>query len=464
MTATTLEKPQQEAAPLYINRAALEFPETPFAHDVLNRKKLADQLTSYINRLSKGHTIGVDGDWGSGKTTFGKNWYMQLRTEGYPVVWLDAFAVDYCEDPFLPIANELRKLTAGSSHNAGVVENTKSIGKALIPAFGSALVHTAVKWTVGEAAGEQLGDAFAESMGQLAEKQLEEKMRSFDQQCSSVAHLKRALTDFAASKSKPLVFFIDELDRCRPDFAVKLLERIKHFFETENVVFVLLINHQQLAASVQGLYGGHIDGSTYLNKFIHFEMQLPSISQLMPSTVAYARSNTFKNITQALSHDLGVQANSSFSDGLFIANLCYKLSLRDIKHALINFQLLTAGNQPKAFYGIYGWLIGMKIAALDEFKACKSNVREAHDICIQNLKEAGKFDREEKIRELRDTLIALHQTQLTSHSENQKIICNQIIKDAHFDDMGDMQLHNDSPNMLLHIIMDKLAPNIPLRG
>lgn len=456
MTATTLEKPQQEAAPLYINRAALEFPEKPFAHDVLNRKKLADQLTSYINRLSKGHTIGVDGDWGSGKTYFGKNWYMQLKTEGYPVVWLDAFAVDYCEDPFLPIANELRKLTAGSSHNAGVVENTKSIGKVLIPAVGSATVSGLLKLFIGEGATEKLGEDLANALGDLTEKQLEEKMRSFDQQCSSVAHLKRALTDFSASKSKPLVFFIDELDRCRPDFAVKLLERIKHFFETENVVFVLLINHQQLAASVQGLYGGHIDGSAYLRKFIHFEIQLPNITSYAKLENPKDSEILFLETTEQIQHQLGIDVSSEFLEGLAFAHICFNMSLRDIQQSMIYYQLLSSNKSHNKketldplFDNLYGWLIGMKITSLEVFKECKTDKEQIHEGCTRKLQKS-------KENNLQKTLIALHLTQLAQGPENMKI-CEELLKKTTY-------AKDLAGNKLLPLLISQLSLDTHLSG
>jgi len=70
--------------------------------------------------------------------------------------------------------------------------------------------------------------------------------------------------------------FIDELDRCRPDFAVRLIERIKHFFETPNVVFVLLIHREQLNRAIAGVYGPSTDGAAYLSKFVHFFFTLPA--------------------------------------------------------------------------------------------------------------------------------------------------------------------------------------------
>ena len=68
--------------------------------------------------------------------------------------------------------------------------------------------------------------------------------------------------------SKPLLFFIDELDRCRPTFAIEMLERIKHLFDVKNMVFVLSIDKKQLEAITAAVYGERIDASEYLRRFI----------------------------------------------------------------------------------------------------------------------------------------------------------------------------------------------------
>jgi hypothetical protein len=77
-------------------------------------------------------------------------------------------------------------------------------------------------------------------------------------------------------KGKPLVYMVDELDRCNPTFAVKVLERIKHLFDVPNVVFVLSIDKRQLACSVKGFYGSNeIDADEYLRRFIDVDYYLP---------------------------------------------------------------------------------------------------------------------------------------------------------------------------------------------
>ena len=77
-------------------------------------------------------------------------------------------------------------------------------------------------------------------------------------------------------RQKPLVFIIDELDRCRPVFALAMLERIKHFFAVPNVHFVLGVNQAQLQNSIVAAYGAGVNGQLYLQKFIHFTFHLSS--------------------------------------------------------------------------------------------------------------------------------------------------------------------------------------------
>ncbi|MBJ6977682.1 P-loop NTPase fold protein, partial [Vibrio cholerae] len=70
---------------------------------------------------------------------------------------------------------------------------------------------------------------------------------------SSLQALQQALKSIA--EQKPIVLFIDELDRCRPNFSVLMLETIKHTFDVEGVQFVLITNTNQLKASINHCYG-----------------------------------------------------------------------------------------------------------------------------------------------------------------------------------------------------------------
>jgi hypothetical protein len=80
-----------------------------------------------------------------------------------------------------------------------------------------------------------------------------------------------------AGKKNTLVFFIDEIDRCRPTFSIELLERIKHLFDVPNILFVLSLDKKQLEASIAAVYGQGIDATEYLRRFIDLEYLIPTI-------------------------------------------------------------------------------------------------------------------------------------------------------------------------------------------
>lgn len=89
--------------------------------------------------------------------------------------------------------------------------------------------------------------------------------------------LKKAVNDFFNSiieENQRLVIFVDELDRCRPNFAVKLLERIKHYFDNDKITFVFSINALQLQHTIKKYYGDNFDAHNYLDRFFDFRITL----------------------------------------------------------------------------------------------------------------------------------------------------------------------------------------------
>ena len=84
---------------------------------------------------------------------------------------------------------------------------------------------------------------------------------------------KAQLAEITKKEKKPLVFIVDELDRCKPEFAIRLIERIKHFFDIPKVVFILAVNKNQLEESINNFYG-FSSTANYLEKFIDFSVML----------------------------------------------------------------------------------------------------------------------------------------------------------------------------------------------
>ena len=77
-----------------------------------------------------------------------------------------------------------------------------------------------------------------------------------------------------------LIIIVDELDRCRPSYAVEILERIKHYFDDERIIFIAAVNKEQLVHILKNYYGSSFDGTGYLNKFFDYNVHMPTLKTL----------------------------------------------------------------------------------------------------------------------------------------------------------------------------------------
>ena len=136
----------------------------------------------------------------------------------------------------------------------------------------------------------------------------------------------------------PVIFFIDELDRCNPTFAVRTLERIKHIFDIPNIVFVLSIDKSQLGNSICGYFGSDkFDAEEYLRRFIDIEYQLPEPS--------YERYIDYIANKVGIEQDLRMEGSRAYED--FKRILSFQaaekhLSLRQIEKLLIHVSIITS--------------------------------------------------------------------------------------------------------------------------
>lgn len=272
---------------------SLEISDTEgFAKDIFGRSQIGAGLTNFVTSVTDPTVIVVDGQWGSGKTTFLRMWAGELRKAGVPVVYFDAFQNDYAEDAFTAIASELVSLAqeqrkANTRAAKAFVDKAVGAGKVILRsglklgvklATVGALEAADLEKVAGDVAKEasELEDKY---LGELLTKQREQKeaIKSFHE---ALAELPALLTQEregevqAGSEQKALVVIIDELDRCRPVFALQILERVKHFFAVPRVHFVLGAHLAQLQNSVKVAYGSNIEAHLYLQKFIHLTLHL----------------------------------------------------------------------------------------------------------------------------------------------------------------------------------------------
>lgn len=257
----------------------LEIPsDQPFRFDRLKRGESVTTLVSLIQNLSGPYVIAVDSPWGTGKTTFLGFLRAVLEAHGIACLYFDAWKTDFSTDPLIAFLGELNEnLPNGAKDDARFNQffgNAKRIASVLarraIPVAGK--IATAgildlddfTEQTISEFVGTQLNDAVD---SYTAEKKLIQSFRK---------NLSDALDsiDYSQANHK-LVIVVDELDRCKPTYAIQLLERIKHLFDLENVIFIIALDKQQLGVSIGAVYGAGIDADEYLRRFFDLEYSLP---------------------------------------------------------------------------------------------------------------------------------------------------------------------------------------------
>lgn len=150
--------------------------------------------------------------------------------------------------------------------------------------------------------------------------------------------------DEASEGCKPLVVVIDELDRCRPTYAIELLEVAKHLFAVDGVVFVLGVNRSELAESVKAVYGASFDAEGYLHRFIDIDIRLPQ-----PDRGAFIDSQMkaigMHAFLANIKHTKDIHALEDFPTARELLMLFFnlpELGLRDIEQALYRLGILLA--------------------------------------------------------------------------------------------------------------------------
>ncbi|MFQ1844328.1 P-loop NTPase fold protein [Aeromonas veronii] len=257
-----------------------------FKNDVLQRKYFGEALLNMVTRTTDDLVISIDGQWGEGKTTFVKMWQGLLKENGVPSIYIDAFQNDYTDDAFISIASSINtyveQYAPETEAKAHFSDKAKKVGIRLLSWSAKigikAATLGAIKGSDIEALSE-IGSDIASDTSESISALIQERLSSHTKESELIQSFKESLSEIPnaikENRSGRLVIIIDELDRCRPSFAVEILEKIKHFFSVKNVVFVLVMHKSQLEEAIKSVYGENIDAHTYLHKFINIETSLP---------------------------------------------------------------------------------------------------------------------------------------------------------------------------------------------
>lgn len=324
------------------------------------RRPIAENVIRLLASDTKVSPLVIDGSWGTGKTEFCQK-LIALVDDGddspFRPVYVDAFRADHADQPLMTLLAAVLSLMPEQ-------EKPTLIKKAL-PALRFGLKATgkaAIGWLLKQDAVE-LGEDFekaVQSAGEsMVDKTVEAMLADHMKAEESIRALQDALATVAAQK--PIVLFVDELDRCRPDFAVAMLETIKHVFDVDGVQLVLVTNTQQLKAAINHCYGGEVDAQRYLDKFLGFSFRLPATFKQPSQNEPTIASQVHFAYLVAESAQLKLSALATQEGAKLVNELIESkhLSLREVEtlaRYLEIFQILTDG-KGLASNIIYGYLL-----------------------------------------------------------------------------------------------------------
>lgn len=299
--------------------------------DALDRKKFVENIMNviknwnHVKHENDSLVISLDAPWGSGKSyliNMWKNWLLSEENadKNYYITYYNAWENDDNDSAFIPLVYKIQDLEVYKG-NYDYVKNIEKITTNFLKSCGVALLKDGVKKYIGEST----ADILCKGMdGAAATKKIEDFFTKYKTYIDEKDKFREALKGLVPTKGK-LIVFIDELDRCRPTFAIETLEIIKHYFNQKDIVFIFAIDIEQLSYSISTMYGAGMDSAGYLRRFFDFNVRIPTgnlFEYIKPLYTSY-----FENITN----------EGEFSE--MVVNMFTKLnlSLRDIDKIFNNF-------------------------------------------------------------------------------------------------------------------------------
>ena len=207
------------------------------------------------------YTISLNAKFGNGKTTFLEMFKNFIEKENYNVLFINAWASDFYQEPVIYILSEFInwvKENYGEKDQKDLKKIIKVIGN-----IGNQIVQSKTGIDVEKTikSSQQSG-----IIGNLIYKNLQLRKEA-------IKDIKEEISKY--TKNKRLIILVDELDRARPDYAVHFLEDMKHFFDIKNIIFLIATNRKQMESTVKCLYGQDLDFNGYYRKFFKQEINLP---------------------------------------------------------------------------------------------------------------------------------------------------------------------------------------------
>lgn len=351
--------------------------ENPFLNDSLNRKESAETLTQFVLSTNDPMVICIDAPWGQGKTTFLRMWEQHLKNQKIPTIYFNAWENDFTDDALVSLIGEIGSALSelakpGDEPKAReFYDKAKKIGAALLK---RSIPLAAKIATVGALNLDELSE---DAIATFTETLAKEKIEQYESAKKSIQAFRDALRELASSISAngtPLIFIIDELDRCRPNYSIEVLEKAKHFFNVENIVFILGADKTQLGSSIKAIYGEGLNVNGYLRRFIDFDYLLPQPIKGAYVKNLFDRYNFHAYFSQKTHSELRYERDQSLNMFEELFRL-YNLTLREQNQccSLLSLAIRTTPNDHKLYPLFLCLLIVLKVRVPETYSALIKN-------------------------------------------------------------------------------------------
>lgn len=287
-----------------------------YLNDTIGRNQEVNSFVDLIKGIEGGMSLSVDGKWGSGKTFFVKqtklildsfnttsnlfdtehgkqirnmwmNYHKKTDEEFPPIVtmYYDAWSHDNDDDPLLSIVYEIMR-----DANWGIIPEMKKDWVGILAAIGDCIFDRNISGVLSSSREDNIFEKYK------TQEEIKQMIMGF-------------FSALIPEHGTSLVVFVDELDRCSPQFAVKLLERIKHYLRIPNVIFVFSINPEELQHTIKKNYGADFSAGRYLDRFFDLRVGIPpaNIDKFVYSLGIGERGNLRESICKEVIRKMGFE-------------------------------------------------------------------------------------------------------------------------------------------------------------
>jgi len=262
--------------------------------DEFHRRLTAEKTINLLLSDVEVSPMVIDGKWGTGKTEYCHKLINLLKDTDNNVkcAYIDAFKADHANSPLTTLIAEVANLIDDPGQQSSFIKKAVPAVRYGLKTIGKA----GVSWILKQNA-DEIADEFKDTIKNIGEDGVnaaaELLIKEHQDAEKNLEALREALTQVASEAS--IIVFIDELDRCKPNFSISIMENIKHVFDVENVQFVLVANFDQLKDSINHCYGLGVDAQRYLDKFVKYTYKLSPIfttdqHKFTLAAVAHARN------------------------------------------------------------------------------------------------------------------------------------------------------------------------------